>query len=240
MSTQPSPLRLRTFVATLALAMGIVLAMLGKPATVEAQVSAMLPDQLKNLSYPLDTPAPRTTVQLRDGKYDSRAALGPNAAPLSVTFVQSSTGTDFSAVLLATNTGGSGVFVTLHLVRAQNGIATAGPGILLGDRIKIEGVALTDEGCFIVSYITQGPGEPLCCGTKRETREYVPDANTFRLVSIDGVSVAQAQTPVVPRTGNLGPQGTSATVALLAVLAAAMLPLASRRLVRPEAQRVRE
>ena len=233
MSTDPRPLRLRTLLATLVLASGLLLAMLGRPAPAEAQVSAMLPDQLKNLTYP-STYTVSGFAPLRDGKYDQRAALNDLLKPALVTFIQSSTGTDFSAVLLATNTSGSGVFVTLHLVRAQNGVATAGPGIFLGDRLKIEGVALTDEGCFIVSYITQGPGEPLCCGTKRETREYVPDANTFRLISVDGVAVALAQAPTPPRTGNLGTRSTSAGTALLAILAAALLPLASRRLVRTE------
>ncbi|RLT26410.1 MAG: hypothetical protein DWI48_06215 [Chloroflexi bacterium] len=236
MSTAQRPLSLRTFVATLTFAMALVLAMLGRPAPASAQVSAMLPDQLKNLAYPLDTPAPRTTVQLRDGKYDSRAVLGPTAAPLAVTFVLSSTSADFSAVLLATNTGGSGVFTTLHLVRAQNGIATAGPGLFLGDRLKIEGIARSDQDCIIVAFVTQGPNDPQCCPTKRETREYVPDGNTFRLVLIDGVAPAQAQTPVVPRTGNLGTQRTSTNVALLAILAAAALPLVARRLVRSEAR----
>ena len=232
MSTAPRPLRLRTALATLLLASGLLLAMLGRPTTADAQVSAMLPDQLKNLAYPIELA--RTTVTLRDGKYDSRATLGPTAAPLDVTYLLSSTSPDFSAVLLATNTGGSGVFTTLHLVRAQNGVATAGPGILLGDRLKIEGIARTDEGCIIVTFVTQDPGEPLCCGTKRETREYVPDANTFRLVSVDGVAVTQAQAPTPPRTGNLGTNSTSANAALLTILAAAALPLAARRLVRSE------
>lgn len=230
MSTDPRPLRLRTLLATLVLASGLLLAMLGRPAPAEAQVSAMLPDQLKNIAYPIELT--RTTVTLRDGKYNARALLGPNADQLVVDFIASSTGPDYSAVVISVSAGGTGRFVTLHLLRAQNGIAIAGPGVQLGDRVQIEGIARSEEGCIVIALVTQGPLDASCCPSKRETREYFPDGNILRLVLVDGIAPAQAQTPVVPRTGNLGPHSTSATTALLTIFAAALLPLATRRLVR--------
>lgn len=237
MSPKPRPLRLRTLLATLVLASGLLLAMLGRPAPAEAQVSAMLPDQLKNLTYPGVVLG--QSVQLHDGKYVSPEAIGPGQTHTTVRYVTSSTSEDLSAVILAMSGGGSGTFFTLHLVHAQNGVATAGIGLDLGDNVQIEGIARSEEGCIVISLVTHNPSDAHCCPTKRETREYIADGNLFRLVLVDGISPAQAQTPVVPRTGNLGPHGTSATTALLAILAAAILPLASRRLVRTEAQRVR-
>ena len=210
--------------ALAAVAAGVLL--LGHPDRASAQVSAMLPDMLKNLSYPSEYTV-SGFAPLRDGKYDQRAALNDPLKPALVTFVASSTGAEYSAVILATNTGGSGVFGTIHLVRPQNGVALAGPGLFMGDRERFESLALDDEGAFVLTVTTQGPGEPLCCGTKREVREYRPDGNRLRLVLVDG------RPPVVtpPRTGNLGTGGTAASTLLLASIAALALPLAARRLI---------
>ncbi|MFA7297740.1 MAG: hypothetical protein WC211_11260 [Dehalococcoidia bacterium] len=213
----------------LAIALAVVAAgllLLGSPNRAQAQVTAMLPDMLKNLTYPSEYTV-SGFAPLRDGRYDQRAALNDPLKPALVTFVASSTGPEYSAVILATNTGGSGVFSTIHLVRAQNGVALAGPGLFTGDRERDINLLMDDEGTFIVTLTTQGPGEPLCCGTKREVREYRPDGNRLRLIAVDG------KPPVVtpPRTGNLGTGDTATSTLLLASVAALALPLAARRLV---------
>lgn len=219
-------LRHRPFLAVAIAAVTAGLLLLGRPDHASAQVSAMLPDMLKNLTYPSEYTV-SGFAPLRDGRYDQRAALNDSLKPALVTFVASSTGQEYSAVLLATNTGGSGVFGTLHLVRARNGIALAGPGLFLGDRERFERLALDDEGAFVLTVTTQGPGEPFCCGTKREVREYRPDGNRLRLVLVDG------KPPVVtpPRTGNLGTTEAAASTLLFASLLALALPLGTRRLI---------
>jgi hypothetical protein len=213
----------------LAIALAVAAAgllLLGWPARAQAQVSVMLPDMLKNLTYPSEFTASHV-APLRDGVYDERAALGPNALPTRVTFVISSTSRDRAGVVLASSAGGSGTFYTLHLVRAERGVATAGPGIPLGDRIHIDGVGRSEEGYLVINLLTQGPGDAFTNPTKLEVREYLPDGNTFRLVRIDG------EPPVItpPRTGNLGTAGTAASTLLLASIAALALPLAARRLI---------
>src|SRR5262249_312232 len=148
------------------------------PHRAGAQVTAMLPDVLKNLDYPSQfTSSGR--APLRDGTYDQRAALGTDAPRAVVTYVSSVANDDYGAAVLAANTGGSGIFVPLPLVRAQRGIASAGPGLLLGDRVRIEKMGISPEGeCLVIDLVTQGPGDPLATPTKHETREYLPAGNS--------------------------------------------------------------
>jgi hypothetical protein len=219
--------RIRAALIGLVVAGAFALLLAVTPGRVGAQVSAMLPEQLKNLTYPSQFTV-SGFAPLRDGQYDQRADLGDPMHPAHVTFVTSSTHADYSAVILATNTGGSGVFATLHLVRAQNGVAVAGPGLFMGDRLKIEKIGRDDNGRLQVTLITQGPNEPMCCGTKEEVRDYDAVGNGFRLFAVDGEEV----TPAPPKTGNLGPSDSSGTRYAL-LIAAVALPLLTRRGTRP-------
>ena len=219
-------LRTRHVLATILTVAVAALLLLGRPAVAEAQASAMLPDMLKNLSYPSEYTV-SGFAPLRDGKYDQRAALNDPPKPALVTFVASSTGPEYSAVLLATNTGGSGVFGTLHLVTAEHGVATAGPGLFLGDRERYDNLLMDEEGTFVVTVTTQGPGEPQCCGTKREVREYRPDGNRLRLILVDG----RAPAVVPPRSGNLGAAEATTSALLLGIAATLAFPLIGRRMI---------
>ncbi len=194
------------FLLTLAVAALLFFAALGRPPRAEAQITAMLPEMMRNLDYPSEFTVSKR-APLRDGKYDQRAALNDPLRPALVTYVTSVANTEYGAAILATNTGGSGVFFTLHLVRARNGVATAGPGLPLGDRVRIEKMGISDIGSLVVYLVTQGPGEAFCCGTLQEAREYLPDGNSLRLINgiDDGLPpVRPAAAPVPPRTGNLG------------------------------------
>ncbi len=97
------------------------------PPSAEAQVSAILPEALKNIEYHSEY-APTKRVTLRNGRYkwDGQFPQRRNAV-----FVTSATVQEWAAVIIGTNTGGSGSFSTLHLVRAARGAATAGPGLFL-------------------------------------------------------------------------------------------------------------
>ena len=227
-----SPLRTgtRALIASTLVGVIVALGILGRPAPVEAQVSAMFPEVLKNLTYPSEFTV-SGKAPLRDGKYDQRAALNDPLHPALVTYVVSVAKPEYGAVVLATNTGGSGIFSTLHLVRATNGVATAGPGLFLGDRVRIDKLGINEDGVLEVYIVTQGPGEALCCGTKLEERDYLPQDNGFRLVSVDGVAVGA---PIAPRTGNLGATDRGESALALLTLAALTVVVTSgaRRLTR--------
>jgi hypothetical protein len=65
------------------------------------------------------------------------------------------------------NGGGSGVFSTLHLVRSQDGQVVDTAHVTLGDRINLTSLSIQD-GKLAVGMTTQGPDEPMCCGTQRQ------------------------------------------------------------------------
>ena len=203
-----------------------LLTALAAPSPAEAQVSALLPEALKNIEYPSEY-APTKRITLRNGRYEWD---GPVPQRGNAVFVTSATVQQWAAVVIGTSTGGSGSFSTLHLVRAASGAAIAGPGLFLGDRIRIEKIGVTQEGALVIEMVTQGPNEPLCCGTKREMRDYLPDGNTFRLIAVDDVPVGANPTP--PRTGNLGLAHDPSAAPLALLLAALALVVAARSMSR--------
>ena len=77
-----------------------------------------------------------------------------------------------AAVVLAVSTGGSGVFEYLVAVLDQAGSALQSGTALLGDRVKINSLAIQD-GKIAVDMLTQGPNDPLCCPTQKTTASYL-------------------------------------------------------------------
>jgi len=86
-------------------------------------------------------------------------------------------GVDDAAVLLATNTGGSGVFVDLAVVLDRGGKPQDAARFFLGDRVKPERVAI-NGGLIELALVVHGPDDPLCCPTERVVWR-------FRLVGSD-------------------------------------------------------
>jgi hypothetical protein len=76
-----------------------------------------------------------------------------------------------AAVILATNSGGSGVFVDLALLmigaRGPLNVATEG----LGDRVRVEGLTIADNQ-VTVEMVQAGPNDPMCCPTQRVRNAY--------------------------------------------------------------------
>lgn len=184
---------------------GLVLAVLLASAA-SAQQAAPTLQQLRNATYPTPYRASKS-ITLVDGKFDSLAEH------VSMTFVDATFGTlngaPIAVVHTATNTGGSGVFSEIYLV--DGSLKPFGPGFL-GDRLKNVKIQIVDNKIF-VDMITQGPSEPLCCGT-------APARQTWELQN--GALVRTSQTfaqiqppaPVRPAaTGNAGIDATRHTPA---------------------------
>jgi hypothetical protein len=76
-----------------------------------------------------------------------------------------------AVVVLATNTGGSGVFHSLHVVRDQDGRPVDAAAAELGDRIELESLSVAD-GRVVVDMVTHGPSDPMCCPTLRVVQTY--------------------------------------------------------------------
>lgn len=187
----------RTIVrGAIAAAGGLVLALL-LAGVASAQQAAPTLEQLRNATYPTPYRASKS-ITLVNGKFDSAAEH------VNMTFVDATfgtlNGTPIAVVHTATNTGGSGVFSEIYLV--DGSLKPFGPGFL-GDRLKNVKVQIVDNK-VLVDMITQGPTEPLCCGTAPARQVWELQNGTLIRTS---QTFAQIQPPVPVRpaaTGNAG------------------------------------
>ena len=206
------------------------LAVLGSAS---AQQVAPTLQQLRGATYPSPYTASKS-ITLVDGKFDSVAER------VNMTFVDATfgtlNGTPVAVVQTATNTGGSGVFSEIYIVDAN--LKPFGPGFL-GDRLKNVKVQIVDNKIH-VDMITQGPTEPLCCGTApaRQTWELQNGA----LVRTAMVFAQIQPVPIRPAATDTGGVKASSTAAqtqerVLLVLAVAALVLLTRQGVRTDGRR---
>jgi hypothetical protein len=141
---------------------------------------------LRNLAYaPAGTEGRR--VLLRAGRFDDPQAR------VNVTWVAAAYGDldgdrhSDAVVHLASNTGGSGVFSDLVPVLASGDSLRSGRATRLGDRVRVDSFLVTRDTVRVVM-VTQGPGEPMCCGTRHETRDYVLRGDSLGVVRITHVA----------------------------------------------------
>jgi len=133
-------------------------------------------EQLKNTTYHavLDEP-----VTLSDGVYEGSPHTNMSASRPTVRLLESpivsgdvtGNGLDEAVVMLATNTGASGVFFHLAVVRNQGGAPQHIGMIPLGDRVKVNSLEVVD-GTIVVNLVEHGPGDPMCCPTLAVHREW--------------------------------------------------------------------
>ena len=184
-------------------------------AGASAQAAAPPAQQLRNAPYPTPYRASKS-ITLADGKFDSVAEH------VNMTYVDATygtlNGTPVAVVHTATNTGGSGVFSEIYLVDAS--LKPFGPGFL-GDRLKNVKVQIVDNKIH-VDMVTQGPGEPFCCGSTpaRQTWELQNGA----LVRTSQV-FAQIQPPAPVRPAATGHGVEAASTAPSAAVALVLLSL---------------
>ena len=202
----------------LALAGALVTALLAgalpAAASPAAQSAELTAEALANATYQSDYAA-TGEITLVAGEAEEEIAPG-SASKLVVTLIEPTAfgdlngdGVDDAAVLLASNSGGSGTFIDLHAVLNENGEPVDAASTFLGDRVQVNSLVIEDEE-IIVDMITQGPNDAMCCPTQEETR-------TYQLV--DGELVATSDAGLSLETlGNLtyqveaAPDGTAPLV----------------------------
>jgi heat shock protein HslJ len=91
-------------------------------------------------------------------------------------------GRDAAAVVLVTDTGGSGTFYDLALLCKEKGGWVNVDIVLLGDRVRVHSVDIRDNE-VLVNMTTHGPRDALCCPTQEKTRRFAVLAD--RLVAED-------------------------------------------------------
>jgi hypothetical protein len=160
------------------------------PAEIQQEPSSdvLTPEALGNITYTIEMMP--ETVQLADGQYeDTENRITVMLVPEPMAF-----GTlndqDAAAVLLAYNGGGSGTFVYLEVVLDQGGTPVNVASTLLGDRIDPLSLTIADNQ-IVVEMVTQGPNEPMCCGTLklRATYELTLD-NQLVLISAEPMDLS--------------------------------------------------
>jgi heat shock protein HslJ len=127
---------------------------------------------------------PSGNVTLKNGEYRGPAAPGS----VTETVVRltdrrafgSMNGKDTAAIVLVTDTGGSGVFYDLAMLTKRNDGWVNSDTALLGDRVKVHSVSIANNE-IAVSMTAHGPDDAMCCPTQEVTRRFLVQAD--RLVA---------------------------------------------------------
>jgi hypothetical protein len=149
------------------------------PAPTETAVSDS-PDiqfqTLENGTYKTEM-LPAGSVTLAGGAYEERIAPGATGlmkTELADEYAVGDLNQDNiqdGAVILRTDSGGSGRFYELSVVFGQDSKLSPAASLLLGDRLQIQSIIIADQK-IIIKMITQGPDDPMCCPTLEATRTF--------------------------------------------------------------------
>jgi hypothetical protein len=173
-------------------ALVIVVAVVGylswdRDAKLEPPSETLDTRSLRNAEY-LSESAESGRVQLRDGR------LIDEAARVWVTMLNvvaygdvNGDGVSDAAVILATNTGGSGVFHDLAVVVDRDGRPVNVAITNIGDRVKINSISV-DRQRIVLDLVTQGPSDPMCCPTNHVIQKYELQGGTLVLVDEKPIS----------------------------------------------------
>lgn len=179
--------------------------------TIDQVMNATLPD------FTSDTPQ-SASMTLVNGKFNGMVssstydvALRTASSTLAYGDLNGDGAPDM-AVTIDANTGGSGVFTFLLVFLNNSGQPQYVASQLLGDRITVNGVSIVN-GIITVNIITQGPGEPMCCGTMPETVKYGLKGGSLLEVTNNGsmgtISQSSIGQSAVDANGNALPNITS-------------------------------
>ena len=141
-------------------------------------------DELKNASYTLPDIG---EVQLKDGHFEQKYGQGATQVN-QVDFQQMAIG-DLNkdgapdvAVILAVNTGGSGVFIYMAVLLNQGGNPVQAAIEQLGDRVQVNALGIS-QGQIELNFLGFGPNDPMCCPSQITNRVYVLQNGGLKMVS---------------------------------------------------------
>ena len=152
-------------------------------------------DLLKNVVYTIDDLG---EVQLVDGNYENQYGDGATMVD-TVAIVNVALGdldgdsNDDAAVTLAWQSGGSGTFLYLVVMRNDAGTPRQAGILALGDRVQPGEFNITD-GSIVLDVLTHGPDDPMCCPSQKVLQTYalVDDALTLMSSETAGLELIGA------------------------------------------------
>ncbi len=162
----------------------------------EVTVPAEIVEALGNSSYPLDYTG-NGIIQLTGGEFREPAA--PDSAAENVTQLtehiamgELSSGQSAVAVILVSQTGGTGTFYDLAVLQEQDGVPSNPVLTYLGDRIVVNNLAI-ENGQIVVDMIVQGPEDPFCCPTQEVISTYELDNGELVQISNEVIGTFDPQ-----------------------------------------------
>ncbi len=163
-------------------------------AVAASAVDAETMDALGNLAYS-NTAIFSGTVQLVNGIYTTTIVPdSPMVGYVELTDVAATgelNGQPAVAVILVSNSGGSGVFNDLAVVMDVDGQWANVATTLLGDRVAINSLTI-ENNQVVVDMITQGPDDPMCCPTQQVVVAYELQGNELVAVEPAGAATRSA------------------------------------------------
>ncbi len=143
------------------------------------------PDTFKNITLN-STIVPSGTITLADGTFeDDNARVIAKLDTNQVAFGDlNGDGKDEAVLLIYSNTGGSGNFTELAVVKAQDDQLVNIATTLLGDRITVYGLSITDTNKIFLDMLVQGTNDPQCCPTSHIHAEYALMGDSLEQVSM--------------------------------------------------------
>lgn len=123
----------------------------------------------------------KDTITLTNGRSERPSAPGSSSS--AVTTLDQKTSGDVdgdgradSVVILVNQPGGSGTFYYVSALLNASGGTTATPALILGDRIKVNGVRI-DGKTIVVELLDRAPGQPMTVS---------PSVSVTKRFSVDG------------------------------------------------------
>lgn len=130
---------------------------------------------LRNATYSLDS-FQGMKVKLTDGRFEGHPGDDENSqitvGMLNKTASGIIAGSAAAAVILYSNSGGTGTFLDLALVLEKDGTASNIATVNLGDRVRVNSVSI-DRDTIYVAMTVHGPEDPMCCPTLDVERLFV-------------------------------------------------------------------
>lgn len=162
-----------------------VLDALLQSVTPEYSVNPLAPDSLMNMEVKSELTVDGVAL-LANGVYTEPVAPGSASVievqmqpfPIAYGVIDEQ---ETAAVVLAENGGGSGTFINLALIVEQEGAPVHIASAPLGDRVVVQKLAI-DDNQIMLTMLTQGPDDPMCCPSQVVTQTYELQGETLALV----------------------------------------------------------